>query len=68
MNNNPTSAIVVTERVDDIPLLLTHIMQMGIAEKLDTHFPTHNNWIARKSFGCIYFKTTKIFYLFNKLY
>ena len=43
MNNNPTSTIV-TERVDDIPLLLTHIMQMGIPDLLDTHFPTHDNW------------------------
>jgi len=43
MNNNPTYAIV-TERVDDIPLLLTHLMQMGIPDLLDTHFPTHNNW------------------------
>ena len=43
MNNNPTSTIV-TERVDDIPLLLTHIMQMGIPDLLDTHFPSHDNW------------------------
>lgn len=43
MNNNPTSAII-TERVDDIPLLLTHIMQMGIVDLLDANFPTHNNW------------------------
>jgi hypothetical protein len=31
----PTSAIV-TERVDDIPLLLTHMIQMGIPDILDT--------------------------------
>jgi len=43
MTHNPTPAIV-TERVDDIPLLLTHIIQMGIPDMLDTHFPTHNNW------------------------
>jgi len=43
MNTNPTSAIV-TERVDDIPLLLTHMMQMGLADQLDANFPTHNNW------------------------
>jgi len=39
----PTSAIV-TERVDDIPLLLTHMIQMGIPDILDTNFPTHDNW------------------------
>jgi transposase len=43
MNTNETSDIV-TERVDDIPLLLTHLMQMGIPDLLDAHFPTHNNW------------------------
>lgn len=43
MNTNPASAII-TERVDDIPLLLTHMMQMSLPELLDAHFPTHNNW------------------------
>jgi hypothetical protein len=43
MNTNPTSDIV-TERVDDIPLLLTQMMQMGIADLLEANFPTHNNW------------------------
>jgi hypothetical protein len=36
MNTNPTSAIVPI-CVDDIPLLLTQMMQMGIAEKLDAN-------------------------------
>ncbi len=43
MSTNPTSDIV-TERVDDIPLLLTQMIQMGIVDLLDTHFPTHGNW------------------------
>jgi transposase len=43
MNTHPTSAIV-SERVDDVPLLLTQIMQMGIPDMLDANFPTHNNW------------------------
>lgn len=43
MNTNPTSDIV-TERVDDIPLLLTQMIQMGIADILDANFPTHSNW------------------------
>lgn len=43
MNNTPIAAIE-TERVDDIPLLLSHMMQMGINEILDNNFPTHDNW------------------------
>ena len=37
MTTNQTSTIV-TERVDDIPLLLKQIMQMGIPEILDANF------------------------------
>ena len=40
MSTTPTSAIE-TERVDDIPLLLTHMIQMGIHDILDENFPTH---------------------------
>jgi len=43
MTTNQTSTIV-TERVDDIPLLLNKIMQMGIPDILDANFPTHGNW------------------------
>lgn len=43
MSINPISTIV-TERVDDIPLLLTHLMEMGVPNLLDSHFATHNNW------------------------
>ena len=39
MNTNPTSDIDPS-RVDDIPLLLTQMMQMGIADLLDANFPT----------------------------
>lgn len=35
---------IITERVDDIPLLLAQMEQMGIAALLDEHFPTHGNW------------------------
>jgi hypothetical protein len=35
--------IIVTERVDDIPVLLTQIEQVGIRELIDKHFPTHGN-------------------------
>lgn len=37
MSTNPTSDIV-NERVDDIPLLLTQIIQMGIVDLLDANF------------------------------
>lgn len=41
MNEKPT---VITERVDDIPLLLAHLERMGVQRLLDEHFPTHGNW------------------------
>jgi transposase len=41
MNEKPT---IITERVDDIPLLLAQMDRMGLAEVLDAHFPTHGNW------------------------
>ena len=37
---------IVTERVDDIPLLLAQIEGMGIPELLETHFEAHGNWIG----------------------
>ena len=41
MNEIP---IIITERVDDIPLLLEQMQRMGLPGLLDTHFPTHGNW------------------------
>src|SRR5215469_13915930 len=41
MNAIPT---LITERVDDIPLLLAQMQRMGLPTLLDTHFPTHGNW------------------------
>jgi transposase len=35
---------IITERVDDIPLLLAQMDHMGMAALLDEHFPTHGNW------------------------
>ena len=35
---------IITERIDDIPLLLTQMARMGFAALLDAHFPTHGNW------------------------
>src|SRR3989449_7102939 len=34
----------ITERVDDIPLLIEQMQRMGLPTLLDTHFPTHGNW------------------------
>src|SRR5215470_1494604 len=41
MNAIPT---LITERVDDIPLLLEQMQRMDLPALLDTHFPTHGNW------------------------
>src|SRR5262250_521155 len=41
MNEIP---IIITERVDDIPLLLEQMQRMGLPGLLDMHFPTHGNW------------------------
>ena len=41
MNAIPT---IITERVDDIPLLLTQMQRMGLPTLLDDHFPTHGHW------------------------
>ena len=42
--NLPLASEIITERVDDIPVLLAHLEQMGVPELLDEHFPTHGNW------------------------
>jgi len=41
MNEIPT---IITERVDDIPLLLEQMQRLGLPTLFDTHFPTHGNW------------------------
>jgi transposase len=41
MNEIPT---IITERVDDIPLLLEQMQRMGLPALFDDHFPTHGNW------------------------
>src|SRR5215470_13132248 len=35
---------IITERVDDIPLLIAQMQRMGLPTLFDTHFPTHGNW------------------------
>jgi hypothetical protein len=34
---------IMSERVDDIPLLLAQLERMGVRSLLDEHFPTHGN-------------------------
>ena len=41
MNEKPN---IITERIDDIPLLLAQMDRMGWAGVLDAHFPTQGNW------------------------
>ena len=35
---------IITERVDDVPLLLEQMQRMGLPTLIDEHFPTHGNW------------------------
>src|SRR5436305_9883726 len=35
---------IITERVDDIPLLLEQMQRMGLPTLFDDHFPIHGNW------------------------
>src|SRR5919202_6586405 len=35
---------IITERVDDIPLLHAQMPRMGLPTLFDTHFPTHGTW------------------------
>ncbi len=35
---------VISERVDDIPVLLAQMARMGVQRLLDDHFPGHGNW------------------------
>jgi len=35
---------IITERVDDVPLLLEQMQRMGLPTLIDEHFPAHGNW------------------------
>ena len=37
---------IVSERVDDIPVLLAHLARLGLQPLLDEHYPTHGNWVG----------------------
>jgi hypothetical protein len=35
---------IVSEHVDDMPVLLAQLDRLGVQPLLDEHFPTHGNW------------------------
>jgi transposase len=37
---------IVSERVDDIPVILAQLARLGLQPLLDEHFPTHGNWVG----------------------
>ena len=37
---------IISERVDDIPLLLAQQERMGVRSLLDESFPAHGNWVG----------------------
>jgi transposase len=37
---------ILSERVDDIPLLLAQLERMGVRPLLDEYFPDHGNWVG----------------------
>jgi transposase len=37
---------IISERVDDIPLLLAQLERMGVQPLLDEYFPAHGNWVG----------------------
>ncbi len=39
-----TPLTVITERVDDIPLLLAQLQRMDVQPLFDDYFATHGNW------------------------
>ena len=34
---------IITERVDDVPLLIAQMVRMGVPEIIDRHIPRHGN-------------------------
>src|SRR5687768_6438945 len=38
------SLTITTERVDDLPLLLTHLIRMDLPHVLGSYFRQHGNW------------------------
>ena len=42
----PETLTIISERVDDIPLLLAQLERMGVQPLLDEYFPTYGNWVG----------------------
>ena len=40
---NKNKVQIITERVDDVPLLIAQMVRMGISEIIDRHIPKHGN-------------------------
>ena len=55
--------VIITERVDDVALLIGQMITMGLPEVLDRHIPRHwkqrgLSWGGRRSFGWHIFSQT----------
>jgi transposase len=44
MSNNPKSLPIIHERVDDLPVLLAQLREMGVPELLNQAIKIHGNW------------------------
>jgi hypothetical protein len=51
---------IITERVDDVPLLIGQMTKMGLQEILDRHIPRH--WNRRLSWGGQQLSGLRIFF------
>ena len=50
---------IITERVDDIPLLLEQMQRMELPTLIDNHFPAHGNWYGL-SLGWVAYSTPNL--------
>jgi hypothetical protein len=46
---------IITEHVDDIPLLLKQMQQMALPALIDQYFPAHGNWQGSVRAGSVPF-------------
>ncbi|NES24940.1 MAG: DUF4277 domain-containing protein [Symploca sp. SIO3E6] len=42
--NKSLEPILNQERIDQLPLLISHCKKMGLQKLIEKHFPTHGNW------------------------
>jgi len=43
---------ITHERTDDIPVIITFLLKMRVAELIDKHFPTNGNWTGLSLLNC----------------